>query len=433
MPRIPFCRSVRKVIPAQLLEEASRFRVLGWPQEEERVLREVLSQDEIGASSLHSLKLKCDASLRLSLLLCQQGRSSAADKLLARMGYRIRLSDQIINYPYRSKLCPQSGVEAESVCVINGAVPTEVLEQLHTALGPSRAPFWAEHFYPEVGFFSYNFRLDSCATNLIEELILYLRPLVTRHFPDVASAHSAEWWMHSKSADQWQGHALHYDSNEHSATSSSDIAHPAVTSVVYLTEPSSSIFGPTLVLDQRLGGHHAGQGFLVPPRRGRVLLFNGRLLHGVLPGKPWEQISPLCSSSTDLRRLTLMIGWWTAPVRHRPCPDMASRGQGGPVVFESNMKPPMHEDPNWLWPRTLRPLGNLMRCQHQYQRCLVGKSPASVSPAWQEIAPPISNAVSELAREVPFALGGVFLLDHAQVDREAGRQLHESGQVIFVD
>lgn len=93
-------------------------------------------------------------------------------------------------------------------------------------------------------------------------------------------------------------------------------AHPIVSSVLYLTDEG----GPTVVFDQTLERSSdstaaesvaeawpeaPAQALVCAPAKNRMLLFDGRLLHGVLhrPGGP----------AASLRR-TLLINWWA----HRP-------------------------------------------------------------------------------------------------------------------
>ncbi len=85
--------------------------------------------------------------------------------------------------------------------------------------------------------------------------------------------------------------------------------------------------GPTLVIDQCADSDELGcRGWTVCPKQGRLLLFDGALLHGVLPGT--GALSSLggdpttsCSgreatgadpgsSTADECRITLMMAWW---------------------------------------------------------------------------------------------------------------------------
>jgi hypothetical protein len=90
-----------------------------------------------------------------------------------------------------------------------------------------------------------------------------------------------------------------------------DSIHPLVSSVIYLDDGGSS-GAPTLIIDQHLDGHKSNRAWTCNPKTGRLLLFDGRLLHGVVPH---------ISRSTDLSlgpRVTLMIGWWGKQVHTTP-------------------------------------------------------------------------------------------------------------------
>lgn len=93
-----------------------------------------------------------------------------------------------------------------------------------------------------------------------------------------------------------------------------------------------AVGGPTVVFDQRLGdGALAERAWLVRPARvpgGRLCLFDGGLLHGVLPGEPRRAPPPGAPAAAPARRLTLMMGWW--PASHRP--PRAAKSNGPPFA-----------------------------------------------------------------------------------------------------
>ena len=89
--------------------------------------------------------------------------------------------------------------------------------------------------------------------------------------------------------------------------------------MLYLS--NAHVGGPTLVTDQRLRDTRmASQGCLVRPRENRLCLFEGGILHGVLPGRG------ACKDQGAARRVTLMVAFW---------PDMVGspydRGKAGPA------------------------------------------------------------------------------------------------------
>ena len=81
--------------------------------------------------------------------------------------------------------------------------------------------------------------------------------------------------------------------------------------------------GPTLVTDQVLSGNLATKGWLVLPELNRVAVFDGRYLHGVIPGRDVPRGAPAIAG-TSPRRITLMVAFWRQkvwePVQHPgPC------------------------------------------------------------------------------------------------------------------
>ncbi|KAL6759011.1 hypothetical protein V8C86DRAFT_3092264 [Haematococcus lacustris] len=79
------------------------------------------------------------------------------------------------------------------------------------------------------------------------------------------------------------GHQLHFDSaNEGNEGRQGAVSNPLVSSVLYLTD---AVGGPTLVTPQRfMQTRMAQHGWLVAPRVNRLTVFDGEVLHGVIPG-----------------------------------------------------------------------------------------------------------------------------------------------------
>ena len=75
--------------------------------------------------------------------------------------------------------------------------------------------------------------------------------------------------------------ALRNDTDEARLRRGEGVHCPLVSSVLYLEAGGGA---PTLVAEQRYGdGELAQRGWLAQPARGRLLMFEGSLLHGVLP------------------------------------------------------------------------------------------------------------------------------------------------------
>jgi len=140
---------------------------------------------------------------------------------------------------------------------------------------------------------------------------------------------SVEWWAHRRDVDSGSGHQLHYDLDEAGLAGlppGVPPAHPLASSVLYLSGPpagqdaDATEMAYTLVTDQTLErGSEAKRAWLCPPALNRLLLFDGSLLHGVVPRLPSQAAD---RKSQAEPRLTLMLGFWgDAPSpRHSPAP-----------------------------------------------------------------------------------------------------------------
>eukprot|EP00811_Abedinium_folium_P036285 NODE_9007_length_1453_cov_5.932881.p1 GENE.NODE_9007_length_1453_cov_5.932881~~NODE_9007_length_1453_cov_5.932881.p1 ORF type:complete len:402 (-),score=112.09 NODE_9007_length_1453_cov_5.932881:248-1399(-) len=153
--------------------------------------------------------------------------------------------------------------------------------------------------------------------------------------PGAAPPDSIEWWAHSR-AGAGAGHQLHFDLDEAALDTwreeegDAPPPHPDVSCVLYLDDGGVS-GAPTLVTDQHVAdgdGAGAKQGWLCWPQANRALLFDGGLLHAVVPGGGGSQRT---TGKAWNGRTTLMIGFW----RGRPA-EGSSHG-GGP---RSNMYAP---------------------------------------------------------------------------------------------
>ena len=106
---------------------------------------------------------------------------------------------------------------------------------------------------------------------------------------------SVEWWAHARQGGE--AHQLHFDMDEArlrgvahgvahvDGTDKGRLVglHPLVSCVLYL-RCDGPRQGNTLVTDQVLQSDSvATQGWLVSPAVNRLLAFDGRLLHGVVP------------------------------------------------------------------------------------------------------------------------------------------------------
>lgn len=307
------------------------------------------------------------AKMELALLLCQEGRDDDARVVLSSAGFRYRLSRAALRYPAdgdddadadagrsappkkrRAMMLgagaegvPKGGAEgalaahAKYVRAFDGAVPAGALRHLRAAFGPE-SEFWTQHGYHRegCGFFSYVHRLTprnadagsagvigsnptarASPSSTMDAVVRRVWTVAAAAFPAAAEATAAEWWAHCR--PHAAGHQMHFDSDDEGK--GGVIRHPICSAVVFVT---GGVGGPTLVTNQTDASKRlADAGWLVGPREGRICVFDGDMLHGVLPGRG---ICPAnaddADESADPRRITLMIAFWR---------DVETRGSAG--------------------------------------------------------------------------------------------------------
>ena len=93
--------------------------------------------------------------------------------------------------------------------------------------------------------------------------------------------------------------------------------------------------------------------WLCPPKSNRLLLFDGSLLHGVVPyimhRKPED-------SETQCPRVTLMMGWWGQHVSKTNSPSLSEGSTRNLLVnLKPNMKMPEWNNSIPSWPRLFEP------------------------------------------------------------------------------
>ncbi|CAE8638543.1 unnamed protein product, partial [Polarella glacialis] len=228
---------------------------------------------------------------------------------------------------------------------------------------------------------------------------------------------SVEWWAHLRPAGVASGHQMHFDLDEASLGSLPDGAAPSsplVSCVLYLTGPTVDISGKaddamasTLVTDQALGtSKGARKGWLCSPRLNRLLLFDGSLLHGVIPGLPKGQTpkrprpSQTSSEVPVQERVTLMFGLWgdsPGPTCSTGLPD-GVLGPNMPVPRATASAGPR-------WPKLLSLVGDSRLKPTRKQTAERGVAAAGLSgpitPVWVQIAAsgkPATASGGELAQ-----------------------------------
>ncbi|KAJ1625050.1 hypothetical protein T492DRAFT_1042679 [Pavlovales sp. CCMP2436] len=211
-------------------------------------------------------------------------------------------------------------MDARPFCAVVGSVlPAELLSraiadlgdiiELHESSPPdeSDASFTSGSFYGAID--------GGPSANAVEEAARYIEAnsAALRAMLHGSKACGYEWWWQEHEPDE-APKGFHTDKcaalqpAETAANSEARVveAHPLVSSVLYLTDEG----GPTAVFDQHLESGECGtlarpavpaQIIISAPSSNRLLLFDGRLLHGVLhrPNGP----------AAGLRR-TLLINWW---------------------------------------------------------------------------------------------------------------------------
>ena len=255
--------------------------------------------------------LRARARERLLLMLLQRANvreKSHADEIAVNEirrhmklgGFVCHLSSAVLCYGNTrnaTQFLPPPPATAQA---LDGVLPADMLAALQRAFSPN-SPFWHEHGY-ECGkspFFSYIHALDQPPRIGFDYVLAKLLHHACEHFPRARAARFAEWWAHCR--PHGIGHQLHFDSDDEGE---GGIRNPLVSSALYLT---SGVGGPTLVTEQKAGQALAQRGWSVMPEENRYLLFDGKLLHGVVPG---------CGAvgreggSSGRRRITLMVAFW---------------------------------------------------------------------------------------------------------------------------
>lgn len=227
----------------------------------------------------------------------------------------------------------------------------------------------------------------------------------------VAAATTVEWWAHCR--PHTSGHQLHFDSDDEGCGGA---RHPLLSVVLFLGG-GGLVGGPTLVTDQLLGGPLASRGWLVGPSDNRLVAFDARVLHGVIPGRGVSPEAARASAqaaaaaarsrsapggscggnggagngqsvttSGDGRRVTLMVAFWDRiQVRHAPA--------DAPTDTPGAARPwPNQETTAYTWPRLLEPLAEEQWRQSDAEAASMRLVPPTpVAQVWQPLQPSSSS------------------------------------------
>ena len=255
---------------------------------------------------------------KYSLLLCQSGRAELASSLLSSLGFTCRLSSSILNYPddtdtvvteVATDVQPPTQHVTDPCIILDNFLNVSTLSHLKKILQDIDSSYWTSHDYkiePPSPYFSYVLPIQSSIseTHLLEpygflgQLIsqIYHSPILRSHFPALKEATKVEMWAHNRPHPS--GHQFHFDSDNEGR--GGIIRNPIVSTVLYITA-ENGCGGPSIVTNQTLKDKRlATRGWMCYPKVGRLVAFDGKVLHGVVPGKG---IRPG-------RRVTLMFAFW---------------------------------------------------------------------------------------------------------------------------
>lgn len=181
----------------------------------------------------------------------------------------------------------------------------------------------------------------------VEEAIHHLLKLVR---PPAATV-GAEWWVQRVARGDRRATPIgwHVDKDEAVASHDHYLLHPALGSIMYLTDEG----GPTVITDQ-WSPHGSGytperprEGAVSFPQRNKYTVFHGELLHGVLAADTpavdrstvyahppigasagsGEAVATRGAAQTHLEagdgtRLTFLVNWWSVKPREPNCVEL---------------------------------------------------------------------------------------------------------------
>jgi len=229
--------------------------------------------------------------------------------------------------------------------VYDDALPISDLHVLSCALCPKDASYWVDHqysVYPPTPYFSYVFDLKpetlenlGALGNHVRTIQRFSKELLEDK--DDSIPHYAEVWAHHR--PHCSGHQLHFDSDNEGC--GGDVKHPTISSILYLTDDCG---GPSLLTDQILGDDElARNGWLTHSQKNRIVVFDGSVLHGVIPGRGYVE--------KGRNRVTLMVALWN-DIRIRDCENpcaarpLPNSGEEKPVWYNEMTREGTNENKN---------------------------------------------------------------------------------------
>ncbi len=272
-------------------------------------------EDEEAIISLHG---QAKDALTLICIQMSDHKPKEVYRLLRDGGYVARLSQDVLRYKLPDEMIEQPAYNASAATidacpcsVYDNALPEEDLNVLINALCPIQASYWKDHsysVYPPTPYFSYVFDLKHDTLEKLGALGKHVQNVMRLSSSLGAIGKSegnkpkfAEMWAHHR--PHCSGHQLHFDSDNEGR---GEVKHPLVSSIIYLSEEGCG--GPSLMTDQRLDDTQLAQnGWLSYPKLNRMVVFDGSVLHGVIPGRGYVG---------GRHRVTLMVALW-ADIRVR--------------------------------------------------------------------------------------------------------------------
>ena len=336
---------------------------------------------------------------QLGYLLLQENRRDEAINILEQLNYTHCLGRNIICYDNQINQQQNATKNNNIVHVYQNIISNDsILNQLKMAFHQN-SPYWTEHNYP-CGYFSYSHPISTTTTtttttrnddkknHLIEQFANYIQDIISIKFPKVKTAKVVEWWAHRR--PHCHSHQMHFDSdNEGIGT----VRNPICSTVFYLTP--EGIGGPTLVTTQTLQSQTlAKNGWLIFPNENSLGVFDGKYLHGVIPGKGVTNVANRVSnkngvdtsSSLPPRRITLMIAFWDSiEIRSNNAKPGASRMFPSPTTITSSDG---DDGGKYTWPTLLKPV-NQQLFTDMYEKYDVSKEEVPMievaGPIWEPL------------------------------------------------
>lgn len=269
-------------------------------KEVERLYRQILNGDSNNNNNLDDDETIREASEKLSLLLCQSGRSQEAAKMLSSLGYTCRLSSKVLDYLASTTDTTNMDTTDNPPCrILDGFLSDDELNTLKSVFMNPEANYWTDHDYkvePPSPYFSYLIPLaESNQFGFIGKLVQKCFAQLRSEFPSLSKTTCVEMWAHNR--PHAAGHQMHFDSDNEGM---GGVRNPIISTILYITSDTG---GPSLVTNQKLIHRHlATKGWMSHAKEKRLVAFDGKVLHGVVPGKG--------SSTTEGRRVTLMFAFW---------------------------------------------------------------------------------------------------------------------------